>query len=257
MSRLIALAGLTPLLVLACSPPDRPDRGREATESLTRYVDPFIGTGGHGHVYPGATVPWGMVQLSPDQGQHGWDWIAGYNYEDSVLVGFSHTHLSGTGVGDLLDVLVMPVAGRVQLAEHYEDRWDRGSRSRFSHDREEASPGYYAVDLLDSGIRAELTATARVGLHRYTFPASEGAGLVLDLGYAINWDEPVETQITVRNDTLVTGHRFSRGWAEDQRLFFALATSRPVRGWEVADDSLSLGSPREARAGENPGSRWG
>ena len=105
-------------------------------EALSDYVDPFIGTGGHGHVYPGPTVPWGMVQLSPDQGQGGWDWIAGYNWEDSLLVGFSHTHLSGTGIGDLLDILVMPVKEYFPVNEVVEDRWDRSAKSSFSHERE-------------------------------------------------------------------------------------------------------------------------
>ena len=124
----------------ACQPPDRPlwREGEDGLEPLTAWVDPTIGTGGHGHVYPGATVPWGMVQLSPDQGQNGWDWIAGYNWEDSLLVGFSHTHLSGTGIGDLLDVLVMPVSRPVVLARPYEDRWDRDARSRFPERRQDS-----------------------------------------------------------------------------------------------------------------------
>jgi predicted alpha-1,2-mannosidase len=215
-------------------------------------VDPFIGTGGHGHVYPGATVPWGMVQLSPDQGQQGWDWIAGYNWEDSLLVGFSHTHLSGTGIGDLLDILVMPVSHYVPLDVPIRDRWDRAASSRFSHDREEASPGYYAVDLLDQEIRAELTATARVGVHRYTFPETEQPALFLDLGYAINWDAPVQTSVRVVSDTLVTGYRFSRGWARDQRVFFAMAFSRPVRHLGLADSATALGifSGHELTAGD-------
>ena len=168
-----ALATGLLLVATACRPPDSPSRTgtiEELARSLTPYVDPFIGTGGHGHVYPGAVVPWGMVQLSPDQGQSGWDWIAGYNWEDSLLVGFSHTHLSGTGIGDLLDILVMPVSHPVDIARKPRNRWDRDARSRFSHESEEASPGYYAVYLEDQEIQAELTATTRVGFHRYTFP---------------------------------------------------------------------------------------
>mgnify|MGYP001820691723 CR=1 FL=1 len=180
------------LAVAACQPPDLPPRqgSIDDLDPLTPYVDPFIGTGGHGHVYPGATMPWGMVQLSPDQGKGGWDWIAGYNWEDSLLVGFSHTHLSGTGIGDLLDILVMPVSRYFPVNEAIEDRWDRSARSRFSHEREEASPGYYAVYLEDQEIQAELTATARVGVHRYTFPETDQPALFLDLGYAMNWDAP-------------------------------------------------------------------
>ncbi len=245
MKRLIAVlaAGLW-LAAAACQPPDSPSRGGslEDLEPLTRYVDPFIGTGGHGHVYPGPTVPWGMVQLSPDQGQGGWDWIAGYNWEDSLLVGFSHTHLSGTGIGDLLDVLVMPVKAYFPVNEAMEDRWDRTARSRFSHEREEASPGYYAVYLEDQEIQAELTATTRVGLHRYTFPTTDQPAVFVDLGYAINWDSPVQTSIRIVNDTLVTGYRFSQGWAKDQKLFFAIAFSDSVRSVAFADST----NPMEA-----------
>lgn len=235
-------AGVT-LAALACEPPDPPSKagGVEELLQLTRYVDPFIGTGGHGHVYPGATVPFGMVQLSPDQGKGGWDWISGYNWEDSILVGFSHTHLSGTGIGDLLDVLVMPVKEVFPINGVYEDRFDRPARSRFSHENEEASPGYYAVYLEDQEIQAELTATARVGFHRYTFPSTPNPSLFLDLGYAINWDRPVETLIEVVNDTLVKGYRFSSGWARDQKLFFAMAFSRPVKHVALADSGDPMG----------------
>jgi predicted alpha-1,2-mannosidase len=207
---------------------------------LTQYVDPFIGTGGHGHVYPGATVPWGMVQLSPDQGKGGWDWIAGYNWEDSLLVGFSHTHLSGTGIGDLLDLLVMPVKEYFPVNETFEDRWGRSAKSSFSHEREKAEPGYYSVFLEDQEIQAELTATPRVGLHRYTFPDTDEPAVFVDLGYAINWDAPLETSIKVVSDTLLTGYRFSEGWARDQKLFFAMAFSRPIRSLAFADSTTPL-----------------
>ena len=231
------------LAVTACEPLDAPRRrgGTRDLEQLTRYVDPFIGTGGHGHVYPGATVPFGMVQLSPDQGKGGWDWIAGYNWEDSILVGFSHTHLSGTGIGDLLDVLVMPLRETVPIDGVYEDRFDRPARSRFSHDREEATPGYYSVYLEDQDIQAELTASPRVGFHRYTFPSTPNPALMVDLGYAENWDRAVETHIEIINDTLVTGYRYSSGWARDQKLFFAMAFSKPFRRVALADSAQPLG----------------
>jgi len=243
MRLLPLLAAGFALAALACELPDRPSRraGVEDLEPLTSYVDPFIGTGGHGHVYPGATVPFGMVQLSPDQGQGGWDWIAGYNWEDSILVGFSHTHLSGTGIGDLLDILVMPVNRTIPIDGVYEDRFDRPARSRFSHDTEEASPGYYSVHLEDQGIRAELTASARVGFHRYTFPSTPSPSLFLDLGYTINWDRSVETRIEYVNDTLVTGYRFSSGWARDQKVFFAIAFSRPIRRVALSDSATAMG----------------
>jgi predicted alpha-1,2-mannosidase len=212
-------------------------------------VDPFIGTGGHGHVYPGAVVPFGMVQLSPDNGRSGWDWVSGYHWTDSVIVGFSHTHLSGTGIGDLLDVLVAPVPGEPELRSGVESDRQEPWASRFSHARESAEPGYYAVDLLDSGIRAELTATPRVGIHRYTFPENAPQGVVIDLGYAQNWDTPTDGALEVHGDTLLTGLRFSTGWARDQRVFFAMAADRPIRRIRVspAPDALVRSWPEERR----------
>jgi len=227
------LAGLA-LAFVACAAPDEP--ARLAETRVAPLVDPFIGTGGHGHTYPGATVPFGMVQVSPDNGRSGWDWCSGYHASDSILTGFSHTHLSGTGIGDLLDVLVMPVAGDVDLSV---DRLPDGTRpyaDRLSHEHEHAEPGYYAVLLQRSGIEVELTATPRVGLHRMTFPEGADAGLVVDLGFSENWDNPTRTEIAQVADTLFTGLRYSRGWAADERVFFALATSRPVRDFETALD---------------------
>jgi len=150
-------------------------------EDLLQWVDPRIGTGGHGHCFPGATVPFGAVQLSPDTFNNGWDWCSGYHISDSSIMGFSHTHLSGTGCGDLLDFLVMPGTGPAKIVPGTRENPDEGYRSRFSHDDEVMTPGYYSVLLKDYGIRAELTATERTGLHRYTFPASESAYIVLDL----------------------------------------------------------------------------
>jgi len=212
--------------------------------SVTDYVDPFVGTGAHGHTYPGATVPFGMVQLSPDNGRSGWDWVSGYHYSDSVIVGFSHTHLSGTGIGDLGDVLFMPVTAPVELARHYDDRDDRDFRSVFSHERETASPGYYSVYLDDPRVLVELTATARVGVHRYTYPASAESGVVLDLGYAVNWDAPTETFVEVEGDSAIVGHRFSRGWAADQRVYFVAKLSKPFTRFLLADDSIEVGGTR-------------
>lgn len=219
------------------------DTGRRP---VTDFVDPFIGTGAHGHVYPGATVPFGMVQPSPDNGRSGWDWVSGYHYSDSVIVGFSQTHLSGTGIGDLADVLVMPVVAAPDLARDYETREDRGYQSRFSHDDERAEPGYYAVRLLDSGVEVELTATERVALHRYTYPEVAEPGVVLDLGYAINWDRPTDTWVRVEDDTLVVGYRLSTGWARDQRVYFAMAVSTPVETVALFNGSAPVEGRREA-----------
>lgn len=206
-------------------------------EKLTQYVNPFIGTDGPGNTYPGATVPFGMVQLSPDIGIPGWDRIAGYFYQDSIISGFSHMHLSGTGAGDLYDVLVMPTNSR------FSERMEANSFkpfSSYSHDKEAASPGYYTVDLLDYGIKAELTATERTGIHKYTFPKDDSTQIHIDLGYALNWDSPTETHINVVNETTIEGYRKSTGWARDQRVYFVMQLSKPFKNYHVyKNDSLS------------------
>jgi predicted alpha-1,2-mannosidase len=225
---------LLALFVFAACSSETGDENQD--ETLTKYVDPFIGTAEHGHVYPGASVPFGAVQLSPDNGTQGWDWCSGYNYADSIIVGFSHTHLSGTGIGDLCDILVMPAIAQIDLSRKVDDPRQNDFASTFSHDNENASPGYYAVKL-DNGIQVELTASERVGFHRYAFPQTGVASLVLDLSYAVNWDRPTETLIKVENDTLITGQRFSTGWAKDQRVFFAMALSRPVNRFALADST--------------------
>lgn len=201
-----------------------------AGESLGQFVDPFIGTGGHGHTFPGAAMPGGLVQLSPDSGKQGGEWCAGYHYSDTEIAGFSHTHLSGTGIGDLCDILVTPTQAGAEMPA--------SMASPFSHEKEKASPGYYSVDLQAFDIRAELTATRRVGLHRYAFlrpAASRQPALAFDLGFAINGDEPVETQITLEGPTTISGYRFSKGWAKDQRVFFVARFSTPFQTWLVGD----------------------
>src|SRR3984957_19498018 len=161
-------------------------------DDVTRHVNIIIGTGGHGHCFPGATVPFGAVQLSPDTYNDGWDWCAGYHRSDGSIMGFSHTHLSGTGCGDLLDFLVMPGTGEVKLVPGPRSNPDEGYRSRFDHADEHAEPGFYSVLLKDYGIRAELTATERTGLHRYSFPvgadAPKSGHIIVDLehSYAYN-----------------------------------------------------------------------
>ncbi len=252
-----ALAAALALAALAgCHAPDTPPRSG-APDPLA-LVDPFLGTGGHGHVYPGATVPFGMVQPSPDNGQGGWDWVSGYNWSDSVIVGFSQTHLSGTGIGDLLDVLVQPVKSPVPVAGRYPNRLARPYAAAFSHDDETARPGYYAVTLggpagahadVTSGIRVELTATDRVALHRWTYPAgAAAAGAVVDLGYAMNWDRTTDAALALHGDSLVTGLRFSSGWADDERVFFALRADRPILGVRMADGGTPL--PEDQTSGQ-------
>ncbi len=203
---------------------------------LTDFVNPFIGTDGPGNTYPGATVPFGMVQLSPDIGISGWDRIAGYYYPDSIISGFSHMHLTGTGAGDLYDILVMPTnsSSSKKIKEN-------GFRpySRYSHDEEEASPGYYSVELLDFSIKAELTATRRTGVQRYTFPEDKHSAITIDLGYALNWDAPTDTYIKIVDKKTLEGYRKSTGWAKDQRVYFVMKFSKDFTRYNLySNDTL-------------------
>ncbi|MEI6666529.1 MAG: GH92 family glycosyl hydrolase [Acidobacteriota bacterium] len=223
-------------------PGSQPAPPIDAREHVAQFVDPLIGTGGHGHTFPGAVVPFGMVQLSPDSGRQGGDWCAGYHYSDTELAGFSHTHLSGTGIGDLCDILVTPLlAGPAMPGE---------ARLPFSHDKERAAAGYYRVDLATDDILAEMTATRRVGIHRYTFrryiPARPPA-LTFDLGFAINWDQPVDTQLVIEGPTTISGYRFSKGWAADQRVYFVARFSAPIFTWLISADGEVSNERREAQ----------
>lgn len=213
-------------------------------DSLTRYVNPLIGTHKMGHTYPGATAPFGMVQLSPDtdtlpyavNGRYNgqvYRYCAGYQYDDPTITGFSHTHFSGTGHSDLGDLLVVPTTGPLQLNPGTADRPGSGYRSAFSHSEELARPGYYRVRLKDHNIRAELSASTRVGMHRYTFPASDSAHIVLDLVAGIyHYDQKnVWTFLRMENDTLLTGYRQTSGWARTRTLYFAIRFSKPVASY--------------------------
>tara|TARA_R110002050_G_scaffold286121_2_gene436348 strand:+ start:130441 stop:132741 length:2301 start_codon:yes stop_codon:yes gene_type:complete len=213
-------------------------------EDYAKFVDPMIGTAKMGHTYPGATVPFGSVQLSPDtdtipyavNGRYNPDvykYCAGYQYEDSTIVGFSHTHFSGTGHSDLGDFLIMPTTGDLKLNPGTEENPDSGYRSRFSHKNEHASPGYYSVLLEDYNIKAEMTATTRVGMHQYTFNDNEKAHVILDLMSGIyNYDEKnVWTFVRVENDTLVTGYRQTNGWARTRRVYFAMSFNKPITNY--------------------------
>ena len=209
-------------------------------ENLVQYVKPIIGTQRMGHVYPGATVPFGMVQLSPDtdtlsyemDGKYNKDmykYCAGYQYDDKTIVGFSHTHFSGTGHSDLGDFLVMPTVGELKLNPGTADNPETGFRSPFTHDNETVEAGYYKVKLDKYNIQAELTATTRVGIHQYTFPQSDNAHIILDLMYGIyNYDDKnVWTFVRVENDTLVTGYRQTSGWGRTRTVYFAMSFSKP------------------------------
>lgn len=199
---------------------------------LTQYVNPRIGTGGHGHVFLGANVPFGYVQLGPTEPTRGWDWCSGYHDSDSVLIGFGHQHLSGTGIGDLGDVALLPVASDTQR------------QVIFSHADEQVRPGYYAVSLKANGrqyVKAELTATQRTGMHRYTFASGQAkALLVLDLKQGIGWDAVTDMQMKQLSPRLIVGHRYSKGWAPRQLDFFAMEFSQDVQLAPVATDTVGL-----------------
>jgi predicted alpha-1,2-mannosidase len=224
--------------LVGCSKPDA------KREKLTNYVNPFIGTDGPGNTYPGATVPFGMVQLSPDIGIPGWDRIAGYYYQDSIISGFSHMHLTGTGAGDLYDILVMPTNSK--FSKRIEENSFKPFSS-FSHDKETASPGYYSVDLLDYGIKAELTATERTGIHKYTFPKDDKTEIHIDLGYALNWDSPTETYLNVVDNSTIEGYRKSTGWAKDQRVYFVIKVSKPFKTYQLFKNDTLTTSPVTAK----------
>ncbi|MDR0509496.1 MAG: GH92 family glycosyl hydrolase, partial [Rikenellaceae bacterium] len=219
MKRLLLFASLA---VAACC--------REGSETdYVRYVDPYIGTGGHGHVFMGASVPFGMVQLGPTSIPQSWDWTSGYHISDTTVIGFAHTHLSGTGIGDLGDIVLTPVAGEVALGRGVEEDPASGQWSYFRRANERCAPGYYATRLERYWIDVELTATERVGLHRYTFPATDDARVVIDLADGQCWDGPVNSCIVQTSDTTLTGYRFSKGWARDQRVWFTAHFSKPIK----------------------------
>lgn len=204
-------------------------------QNLTQYVDPFIGSGEHGHVFVGANVPFGFVQLGPTQHSKGWDWCSGYHYSDSTIIGFGHQHLSGTGIGDLGDISFMPAIGNIITTRGELPDESTGIFSYFSHNNEIAKPGYYSVILDRFGIRAELTASKRVGFHKYTFPASSESKIIIDLEHGIGWDSPVEGYLVMENDSVVSGYRKSKGWAKDQTVYFTAVFSKPMKGFLVND----------------------
>ena len=187
-----------------------------ATQNLTQYVNQYVGTGGHGHTFMGANVPFGLVQLGPTEPTRGWDWCSGYYYDDDELIGFGHMHLSGTGIGCLGDVAFLPVKDFKQTS------------TRFKHEAEKVHPGYYSVQLTDPNVLVELTATERCGFHRYTFKNGAKAQLALDLSQCIGWDKLNDCLLTQESATRLTGFRRSNGWAADRRIYFSIDFSQPV-----------------------------
>ncbi|MDB6111812.1 MAG: putative alpha,2-mannosidase [Pedosphaera sp.] len=205
-------------------------------------VLPFVGTGGHGHTFPGATVPFGLVQLSPDTRTHDWDACAGYHYSDKTIMGFSHTHLSGTGIREYGNLLVLPMTGALNEDARYKPLEARRFVSGFSHDKESAQPGYYQVMLDKYNIKAELTATPHAGMHRYTFPASQQSHVLLDLVHGLE-NRPTAAGLKVEHDNLLTGYRRSDGWGKNLILYFAIECSQPFKsiGLELDGKPLSAG----------------
>ena len=191
-------------------------------QPLINYVNTFIGTGGHGHTYPGATLPFGMMQLSPDTRLEGWDGCSGYHFTDEYIYGFSHTHLSGTGISDYGDVLLMPT-DRVNFNNGANGK--AGYRAHFSHDNENASPGYYKIKLDSTNIDVELTVSLRSGIHKYQYPSKDNQYLVLDLDHR---DKLLNYKIQKLNDFEINGYRHSSAWAKDQRLFYHIKFSHPI-----------------------------
>jgi len=202
------------------------------------YIDPMIGSGGHGHVFVGANVPFGAVQVGPNNIYKGWDWCSGYHYSDSLIIGFSQLHLSGTGIGDLADILIMPYTGEPRLDKGKQEYPHGGYLSTFSHENETAKPGYYSVTM-DNGVKVELAASERVGFHRYSFPRNEKAHIIIDLKEGIN-DRTTETSLKQVDDYTLWGSRSSSGWAKEQQVFFAIRSSVPIVNLSLFEDQSPL-----------------
>ena len=234
------------LILTSCNKTESGNKTAEVSVSdYAQYVNPFIGTSKMGHVFPGATAPFGMVQLSPQTGfepmhnsdgsynSETYEYCSGYQYRDSIIIGFAHTNFSGTGHSDLGDFLVMPTTGPLILQPIKTEAGGKGFYSTFTHNSEEASPGYYKVSLESYGIKAEMTASERVGFHQYTFPESDNAHIILDLVYNVyhHDNKNVWTFIRIENDSLVTGYRQTTGWARTRKVFFAMKFSKPFKSY--------------------------
>ncbi|WP_242091912.1 GH92 family glycosyl hydrolase [Aestuariivivens sediminicola] len=242
MLKKYTIVSLLLLLCLSCKKDLNRSDKKVLEKNRLSYVDPFIGTGGHGHTYPGATVPFGMLQVTPVNGISSWDWCSGYHYSDSIAAGFSHLALSGTGIGDLADILFMPVNKEVDLSHKPASRDELAYKSKYSHNNETASPGYYQVYLEDHNVNVELTSSERTAYHRYTFKQNDLQSMVVDLGFAINWDQAVATAITVEDEHTLSGFRFSKGWARNQKVFFIAKFSEPISSFNSFADGQQIDS---------------
>jgi len=228
--RISGLLFLIPIILFCYSPV------KVQAIDYTKLVNPFMGTGDHGHTYPGAVLPHGMVQLSPDTRMENWDGSSGYHFSDNTIIGFSHTHLSGTGEPEFCDILFMPTVGDVRLVSGDEKKPDSGYRSTFSHQNEEASPGYYRVLLDDYKVTAELTATERTGFHRYTFPASSNSNIIIDLKHR---GHIMDSNLQILNDSTISGYTITTRWAIDKHIYFYARFSKPFKKFGIAiNDTL-------------------
>jgi len=239
----LLILSLLLLSLHSCDFNNEPITEANAAKPLTDYVNPFIGTGGHGHTYPGASMPFGMMQLSPDTRLDGWDGCSGYHYSDAAIYGFSHTHLSGTGVSDYGDILLMPT-NKAILNNGADGK--EGYSSTFSHEKETASPGFYSVHLEDTDIDVELTVSKRSGMHRYQFPDSLNQFVILDLEHR---DKLLEYDLQIESATEISGKRFSSAWASKQMLFYYIKTSHPIKKWRRF---YEVAPKKEAIEFENP-----
>lgn len=208
-------------------------------ENLTQYVNPFVGTDGYGNVYPGAQLPFGGIQISPDTDEHFYDAAAGYKWNRASIQGFSLTHLSGTGIPDMGDFLFMPGTGAAKLQPGTDNDPDSGYRSRFSHSQEEARPGYYGVTLSDYGVRAEMTSAMRSGIMRFTYPASDSAFILIDMNHTL-WQKCVWSNLRIENDTTITGYKLVKGWGPERHVWFRATFSRPIENFTIYQDGKEV-----------------
>ena len=238
---MLAAAAVAMTSLVSCTPAEQ-----TAETDLLQYVDPFIGSGFHGHVFVGASVPFGMVQLGPNNIDKGWDWCSGYHYSDSICIGFSHTHLNGTGCGDMGDVMVMPMT-EVNVKRGNQDDISMGYASYYRHETEEAHPDYYSVMLDRYDIKAELTATARVGLHRYTFPQGKQAHILVNLKDGVG---SIVTNSYIRqiDEYTIEGYRYTRGWSPMRKVYFVLQADKPIADLSLYDDTVQVAAKSQLKA---------
>ncbi len=240
MKKLFYFSVLAAALTIASCTTKKEEKPTVETETnFTQFVDPYIGSDYHGHVFVGANVPFGAVQLGPNNPTQGWDWCSGYHYSDSILIGFAHTHLSGTGIGDLGDILFMPVSGDFMPSKNDKDIYSW--QAKYTHQNETVKPGYYSIDIEKYNIKAELTASERVGFHKYNFKNEGNSKVIVDLKYGTGWDLLTKGEIKQAGNNSIQGFRFSKGWANDQRIFYYTEFSKDIKNLEIIKSNKKIG----------------